>query len=65
MIAVDPNVIPLGSTVEFTLNSGKAVRAKAIDTGGAIKGRRVDLLMETEAEALEFGRQSVKVRIIE
>ena len=59
-IAVDPNVIPYGTQVEI---EGIGVRI-AEDTGGAIKGNRIDLLFETHQEALEFGRQTKQVTII-
>ncbi|MCD2370945.1 3D domain-containing protein [Bacillus sp. BS3(2021)] len=64
VIAVDPSVIALGSTVEVRLADGSSFRAKAIDTGGAIKGARLDLLVANEADALQFGRQSVELRVI-
>lgn len=56
-IAVDPSVIPLGSSV-FIPGYGNAVAA---DTGGAITGNRVDLCMETYAECYAFGRKIVDV----
>lgn len=56
-VAVDPRVIPLGSTV-FIPNYGEAVAA---DTGGAIIGDRIDLCMETFEECYNFGRQNVEV----
>lgn len=56
-VAVDPAVIPLGSSV-FIPNYGYAVAA---DTGGAINGNRIDLCMETFEECYSFGRQSVEV----
>ncbi len=34
------------------------------DVGGAIKGHRIDLAFDSRAEALQFGRQSVKVYIL-
>ncbi|MCY7742951.1 3D domain-containing protein [Bacillus licheniformis] len=64
VIAVDPSVIALGSTVEVRLADGSSFRAKAIDTGGAIKGARLDLLVANEADAVQFGRQSVELRVI-
>lgn len=64
IVAVDPNVIPLGSLLEIDVN-GRKITAKAEDTGGAIKGNRIDLLVGSETEALEFGRQDVEVRILE
>ncbi len=65
IVAVDPNVIPLGSTVEFTLADGRRITAVAADTGGAIRGNRMDLLVWTRDRALDIGRQNVDVTIHE
>lgn len=59
-IAVDPNVIPLGSKV-YVSGYGYAI---ASDTGGVIKGNIIDLFMNSEAECTQFGRQQVTVTII-
>ena len=59
VIAVDPNVIPLGSTVHVE-GYGTAI---AGDTGGAIKGNRIDVHMPTTEEALEWGRRTVNVTV--
>ena len=59
IIATDPSVIPLGSLVE--INGQKFI---ADDIGGAIKGHRIDILMESESEALEFGVKEVDVTIL-
>jgi len=64
VIAVDPRVIPLGTTLEIRLADGTTFDAIAVDTGGAIKGARIDVLVEKKEDALEFGRQDVKVRIL-
>ena len=61
VVAVDPNVIPLGSKVYI---SGYGV-AMAADTGGAIKGDRIDLCMEGYGEAMDFGRRTVRVYLLE
>ncbi|MEY8740494.1 LysM peptidoglycan-binding domain-containing protein [Bacillales bacterium AN1005] len=61
VIAVDPKVIPLGSTV-YVEGYGKAV---AGDTGGAIKGNKIDLFMSSEKDALNWGRKQVEVKIID
>lgn len=61
MIAVDPNVIPLGSKV-WVEGYGTAI---AGDTGGAIKGRKIDLLMPTKDDCFDFGRRTVKIRILD
>lgn len=57
-IAVDPNVIPLGSTVHI---NGQAYTAE--DIGGAIKGNRIDIYFPTHTEALQFGVQYAEVSI--
>lgn len=62
IIAVDPNVIPLGSLVEVRLENGQTFVAEAADTGGCIKGKRIDILVETKKQAYQFGRQPVEVR---
>ncbi|WP_440897322.1 ubiquitin-like domain-containing protein [Amphibacillus sp. Q70] len=60
VIAVDPSVIPLGTKV-YIEGYGYAV---ARDTGGAIKGNKIDLHMSTPEKAQQFGRKTVKVQII-
>jgi len=60
VIAVDPNVIPLGSKV-WVEGYGYAV---AGDTGGAIKGNRIDVFVASKEEAYRFGRKQVKIRVL-
>lgn len=60
LIAVDPRIIPLGTKV-WVEGYGYAI---AGDTGGAIKGNRIDVLLPTEAAANEWGRKRVKIRIL-
>jgi 3D (Asp-Asp-Asp) domain-containing protein/LysM repeat protein len=60
VISVDPTVIPLGSKV-FIEGYGVAVAA---DTGGAIKGNRIDVYMPSESQALQFGAKEVTVKIL-
>ncbi len=60
VIAVDPNVIPLGSKV-WVEGYGYAI---AGDTGGAIKGNKIDLHFPTKQAAYKFGRRQVKVKVI-
>lgn len=55
-IAVDPMVIPYGSTVR--INGHDYI---AEDCGGAIKGNRIDVYFDRHSEAIEFGRQKAKV----
>jgi len=61
MVAVDPRVIPLGTEL-YIEGYGPAVAA---DTGGAIRGQRIDLYMDTKHECLQWGRRQGEVRVIE
>ena len=73
-IAVDPNVIPLGSKVRIKFDNEKMSKYNgvytAVDTGGAIKGNKIDLFFEdcssnsVSNEAIEFGVQTALVQII-
>ncbi len=65
VIAVDPNVIPLGSTVKIELPNGETMHAVAEDTGGAIKGNRIDIAKWSVPEAEQFGMKDVKVTILQ
>lgn len=58
-IAVDPKVIPLGSTV---LVNGKKYIAE--DTGSAINGKIIDIFHSDHKSALKWGRQKVQVEVI-
>jgi 3D (Asp-Asp-Asp) domain-containing protein len=60
VIAVDPSVIPLGSKV-YVEGFGEATAA---DTGGAIKGNRIDVFIPSEQAAINFGVKQLKVTIL-
>lgn len=64
IIAVDPDVIPLGSVCEIWVEGEYFGVFRAEDIGGAIKGNRIDILMETEEKAKKFGVRSAEVVII-
>lgn len=59
VIAVDPSIIPLGSTV-YVEGYGMAI---AGDTGGAIKGHRIDIYMRDHGQAINWGRKTVNVYV--
>ncbi|QUG43774.1 LysM peptidoglycan-binding domain-containing protein [Psychrobacillus sp. INOP01] len=61
VIAVDPTVIPLGTKV-WVEGYGEAI---AGDTGGAIKGNRIDVFIPTYDGAIEWGRQQITLKILE
>ncbi|RFU62671.1 DUF348 domain-containing protein [Peribacillus glennii] len=60
VIAVDPRVIPLGSRV-FVEGYGYAI---AGDTGGAIKGHKIDVFFPSKSQAYRWGRKQVKIRVM-
>ncbi|MED4454654.1 3D domain-containing protein [Metabacillus fastidiosus] len=60
LIAVDPSVIPLGKKV-WVEGYGEAI---AGDTGGAIVGHKIDVLMPSGQAARQWGRKTVKVIIL-
>ena len=65
IVAVDPKVVPLGSTVYVTAADGSWTYgvASAEDTGGAIKGNKIDLCYGDSAHS--FGRRSCVVYVLE
>ena len=60
VVAVDPEVIPLGSTV---IIDGQAYLAA--DTGEAVRGNHVDIAVDTHQEALELGTRTAEVWVVE
>ncbi|WP_371372978.1 3D domain-containing protein [Sporomusa aerivorans] len=63
VIAVDPKVIPLGTQVYLEYPDGTGHYAVAEDTGGAIKGNRIDIAMNSVDKAYDFGIKNVKVYV--
>lgn len=59
VISVDPRKIPLGSKV-YVEGYGQAI---AGDTGGAMKGNKIDLHMPTKKKALQWGVRTVKIKV--
>jgi uncharacterized protein YabE (DUF348 family) len=67
VVAVDPKVIPLGTKLYVKSLDGSADYgfASAEDTGGAIKGNKIDLYYESPEVVRKFGRKNVLVYILE
>ena len=61
VIAVDPAVIPMGTRV-FIPGYGEAV---AEDIGSAIRGNTIDIAFETAEEAIQFGRKTIEIFIMD
>jgi 3D (Asp-Asp-Asp) domain-containing protein len=64
MVAADPRVLPLGSLVSVPGYDGGAV-VPVLDTGGAIKGSRLDVLFPTHEVAMQWGVRDIEVGIWE
>ncbi|MEG0471597.1 MAG: 3D domain-containing protein [Solibacillus sp.] len=60
LIAVDPKVIPLGTKV-WVEGYGIAI---AGDTGGSIKGNKIDIFVKTKTIAYNWGRKTVEIKIL-
>ncbi len=67
MVAVDPKVIPLGTRLYIETPDRSWVYGYAVaeDTGGAIKGDRIDLFYPSTATCMQFGRRDVNVYILD
>lgn len=66
VVAVDPRVIPLGTKLYIESSDGSYTYGYSVaaDTGGAIKGNKVDLYFPSHSDALKFGRKTVNVYIV-
>lgn len=60
VIAVDPNVIPFGTKV-YIPQFDKVFIAE--DTGGAIKGNKIDIFMNSESQCIQWGRRTIDIYI--
>ena len=63
LIAADPRVLPIGTRVRVEAGSFSG-EYEVADTGGAVKGRRIDIWTPTAREAMRFGRRAVKLTVL-
>ena len=63
LIAADPSFLPLGSRVRLE-HPGYSGEYLVADTGGAIRGRRIDIWTPSSSEAMRFGRRTVKLTVL-
>jgi len=63
IVAADPRVLPLGTKIQVSAGAYSGTYTVA-DTGGAIKGRILDIWVPTCSEANRFGRRSITVSIV-
>lgn len=64
LIAADPRVLPIGTRVRVEAGAWTGEYVVA-DTGGAVRGRRIDIWTPTAGEAMRFGRRAVKLTVLE
>lgn len=66
-VAVDPDVIPLGSLLYIVSDDGYCIYGICVaeDTGSAISGSRVDLYFDTYSECVNFGQRTVTVYVLQ
>ncbi len=60
VVAADPRVLPLGTQIQLDAGSYSGTYMVA-DTGGAVKGRKLDIWVPSCSEANRFGRRTVMV----
>jgi 3D (Asp-Asp-Asp) domain-containing protein len=63
IIAADPRVLPLGTRVQLTAGTWSGTYTVA-DTGGKIKGNKIDIWVPSNSEAIRFGRRTVHVAVL-
>ena len=63
LIAADPRVLPIGTRVRVEAGPWTGEYLVA-DTGGAIKGRKIDIWTPSSHEAMQFGRRAVKLTVL-
>lgn len=64
-IAVDPKVIPLGSTVMIWCDDEPLGIFQAEDTGGAIKGNIIDIYFDNHSSCTNFGRRKIVIKVVD
>lgn len=63
IIAADPRVLPLGTRVQLTAGAWSGTYTVA-DTGGRIRGKKIDVWVPNSSEARRFGRRTVHVTVL-
>jgi 3D (Asp-Asp-Asp) domain-containing protein len=60
LVAADPTLLPYGSMLSIEGYSNSEI-VPVLDCGGAIKGRHIDVLFPTDAQARQWGVKQIKV----
>jgi 3D (Asp-Asp-Asp) domain-containing protein len=66
LAAADPDFLPLGSVVRLSFRDGSPLGVFVImDTGGAVKGKKIDIYMDSCREASRWGRKKVLAEVLD
>lgn len=63
MVAADPQVLPIGSIIQIRAGDYSGIYT-VMDTGGVVKGHLIDIYMPDHEEAIQFGRQKIKIQVL-
>ncbi len=63
IVAADPTILPIGSVIEVDAGPYSGIYV-VMDTGAVVKGRVIDIYLPDEEEAIQFGRQDVRIRVL-
>lgn len=63
IVAADPEILPIGSVIEVKAGDYSGIYT-VMDTGGVVKGQLIDIFVPDYEEAIQFGRQGVKLRVL-
>lgn len=63
IIAADPDILPIGSVIEVRAGDYSGIYT-VMDTGKLIQGRLIDIFIPDFEEAVQFGRQKIKLRVL-
>lgn len=63
IVAADPRILPIGSIIEVRAGEYTGIYM-VMDTGGKVKGKIIDIYMPDYDEAMQFGRQSVVLKVL-
>src|SRR5215813_8969886 len=63
IVAADPRVLPIGTRLEIVGGPSSGIYT-VMDTGAAVKGRRIDIFIPNCSRARRFGAQTLSVRVL-
>lgn len=64
IIAADRCVLPLGTRVRLSAG-GRSGEYTVADTGGTVRGKKIDIWVPSTSEAMIFGRRNVQLTVLQ